>query len=340
MIDLSLKELIIIHINYRDVFNAPVKKGDLIRWVAGKSDIATTQQIEQILNDLKNEGLIIEKDGFVAVSGNEKAIELQPKKSIHTKELIAEGSSLLKFLGKLPFIKFIGVSGSVAADNPTPNKNNHVDLDLFVISSEHSLWLIFSIERILTNIVRLVKGDHFYCFNYVTEETFLEIYNKSFYTASEMVNIVPVVDKGIFEKFVNSNEWFKTYYSKESIPIEGKTSKKSYFPFMLLIPLNYLFFFFFSMLRALKKIDVKYALSFNLGFDPKERCNFKRISNANGGYQERIKMRFSDLLASNFPGHVSTQVVDKLFPAEGEFDYSEEHNVDDLDISELFEKYA
>jgi hypothetical protein len=66
---------------------------------------------------LKDEGLIIEKNGLLAVVGKEEIIDLQEEKSKLTQELIHKGTRLLKLLGKLPFIKFIGVSGSVAADN-------------------------------------------------------------------------------------------------------------------------------------------------------------------------------------------------------------------------------
>lgn len=340
MSDLSLKELIIIHINYRDVFNAPISKNDLIKWIIKEPDLDKIQKIEIVLKELKDKDLIIEKKGFLAVVGKEEIINLQEEKTVLTQKLINKGSTFLRLLGKLPFIKFIGISGSVAAKNPTPNQNNHVDLDLFIIVSKNSLWPVFLVERIFTNILRFLKGDHFYCFNYVTDETFLEIHNKNFYTASEMVNLIPIIDKGVFNNFISSNKWFRMYYSKESMSLQKSLVTKFNFSFNLLLPVNYLFFFLYCTFKTLKKFDIKYIFDFKTQFNSKSRGNLKRISNPNGGYQEQIKMRFSNLLSFNFPEYISPQIIDQLFPPEGSFDFSEEKNTDDLEAHKQFKKYA
>lgn len=337
--NLTLKELIICHINYRDIFNAPTSRKALESWLLTNGDGNEVKEFNNHISQLIADKLIIEKNGFFTVLGKESIIEMQPKKINVSKKLVAKGEKFIRLFSKIPFIKYVGVSGSVAAENPTTNDNDHVDLDLFVISSQYSLWLIFFIERIFTNIVRLFNGDHFYCFNYVTEDNFLEVHNQNFFTATEVVNLKTVIDKGVYSEFLRKNMWAKKYYKNLAISntIQSYKQKKSNF-FIRLI--NYLFFMAFCIFRGLKKLNLSYAFEFTSKFDPSKKCNLHRISNPNGGYQEKIKERFSLLMKQNFKEFYSKQLIEFLFPDKSSFQFSTEENVHDLEIAGYFEKYV
>lgn len=339
MNDLSLKERIIIHINYRDVFNAPIKKDDLIKWIIENRDIEKLQEIELVLKELKNDGLIIERKGFLAVAGKEEIIDLQNEKTALTQHLIHKGTSFLRLLGKLPFIKFIGISGSVAANNPTVDNEGHVDLDLFIITSKNTLWIIFLIERLVTNITRLIRKKNFYCFNYVVDESFLEIYNKNFFTATEMINLIPVLNKGVQNKFVEHNSWFKSFYPEKSILYDNESPNKKQRSYTYLKPLNHLCFAIFCLFRALKWFSFRHILEYSSKFNSKNRFNLKRISVPNGGYQELIKDRFKSLLNANFPTYSSERFVEVLFPEKDSFLFLTNENRDDLVFLQNFKRY-
>ncbi|MEL6560612.1 MAG: hypothetical protein AAFQ94_20640, partial [Bacteroidota bacterium] len=129
---LTLKELIVCHINYRDVFNAPVSKDALKSWTLTHAHANETEDFDSIVGELIEEQLIVEKDGYIAIVGKEQIIENQPQKVKITEELLAKGRSFIKLFSKISFIRYVGVSGSGAAENPTINSKDHVDLDLFV----------------------------------------------------------------------------------------------------------------------------------------------------------------------------------------------------------------
>ncbi|MFT7239417.1 MAG: hypothetical protein ACI93L_003518 [Cyclobacteriaceae bacterium] len=198
---LSYKENIICHINYRDIFNAPVLKSSLEVWM-GILNQHDRNTFDGALQELLFEELIIEKNGYLAVIGKEQIILDQPRKTALTKELIEKGKKGIGFLSAIPFVRYLGISGSLAADNPIKDcDDNHVDLDLFVITARHSMWVFVFIERIFSNIIRKVYSKHFYCFNYVTEESFLELRNQNLYTATELVNLKTLKSKGAYESF-------------------------------------------------------------------------------------------------------------------------------------------
>jgi hypothetical protein len=340
-IPVTIKNQIINHICYRDVFNAPVSIDSLREWVG--IDRTTNDAFNQAIAELEDEKLTIQRNGLLAVVGNDESIEKQSEKSILTKKLIEKSQRFLGLFSRLSIIKYIGISGSLAADNPTigsagVNKGT-VDLDLFVISSKNTLWILFLFERVFTNIHRLIFGHHFYCFNYVTDETFLEIANKNFYTATELVNLKTVYDDNVYGQFLSQNDWHKKYYPLSISTRVDKFPIKDSLLTILISPINFICFALFCVGRGLKRLDIKPFLEIFGGFNPKQKCNLKRISNPNGGYQEAIKQRFKELYQMNFSGYYSDEIIDMLFPASGSFEFSME-NVYDVEHAELFTKYA
>ncbi|MEO9804230.1 MAG: hypothetical protein ABJF04_13320 [Reichenbachiella sp.] len=336
---MSIKELIVVHVCYRDVFNAPVSIEALKTWLGvGREN---HQMFDTALAELKNEGLMIEAKGFLARKGNEEVILNQKRKSELAEKITAKGQKGLTLLSKMPFIKFVGISGSIAAENPTYDfDEKHVDLDLFVVTSKNTLWCFILVERIFTNIVRLFQGNHFYCLNYVTEDSFLEIYNKNFYTATELINLRPIIDKGVFSKLICCNQWVDKYYNKESKEsISASVFNKS-FSSSILFSVNYLFFILFGLMRSLKRFDLIGIRDLKTTFDPNQRFNFLRISNERGGYQEAIKKKFGELFKDNFKDYYSEALMEELFPAEHSFVFSPDSQIEDFKMKQLFRKYT
>ena len=275
---ISSKTWIIIHVCYREIFRAPVCIADLKTWLGISHTLEERFQLD--LNELVKEGLLVRKNGYIVRIGNETFIDLQPKKSKLTREIITKGKPLLRFLNSLPFVKFIGVSGSLAADNPTVDTSGLnegvVDLDIYLVTSNHALWLFCFFERIFNNLYRHLLRRHFYCFNYITEAGFLEISNKSFFTATEYINLKPI-KKNINKSFILSeNLWIYDYYSVEM------TRKQDRTPFGILsyiywLP-NLILYISYFFLRVLKRQDFKILKWLTFRYDNSLRSNYKRIS--------------------------------------------------------------
>lgn len=283
------------------------------------------------------------KEDFLSVTDNRTIIDRQQEKEELSDSLLSRGEKLLLFLSRLPFIRYIGVSGSVAARNPTlqysKRGKSYVDLDLFVITRSNCLWPLFLLERLLTNAIKIVKGYHFYCFNYVTDESFLEVYNKNFFTATEMTNLKTVYDDGVFASFIEKNMWSEKYYPKI---VTSGTQESHAKPFLLrvLAPVNFLCFGLFCVGRAIKRVEIAPVFELFGGFNPLHKCNLRRISNPNGGYQEAVKKRFIEIFEDKFPMYYSEEIMDDLFPPSNAFTFTPKRNVHDRENAELFSKYT
>jgi hypothetical protein len=122
-------------------------------------------------------------------------------------------------------ILYIGVTGSVAAENPKRND----DIDLMIITKNNKLWLTRLGLRVWIKIKSIPhrnygqeqKGDD-YCFNLWLDESALEL-PKSKQTeknAVDMILMKPILNKdGTYEKLLLANGWVKKYVAT---PYENK----------------------------------------------------------------------------------------------------------------------
>lgn len=315
---MNIEERIISHINYRDIFSAPVKRESLEEWLGASQSTTTHVLVDHTINNLKERGLIVELDGYLAVPGKSKIIKDQEEKIKRTKEILSRGKLGLKALSVIPFVKFIGISGSIAAENPTaPSDSSRVDLDIFIITAKNTLWVFTFFLRLIINITEALKIDTFYCMNYITDESFLEIHNKNFFTATELVNLMPIKDsKGVYDQLINENMWYKSYYHEDSVTFDSTNTgnERRNLLMQVLWPLNYLFFSMFCAMRSLKKGNLKFWADIITTFDPSKKYSFSRVTPPGGGYQYEIKKRFVELLQTNFKDVDHKMITKELFP--------------------------
>lgn len=132
------------------------------------------------------------------------------------KLIIAKKAS--KILSKIPTIKFIGVTGSLAMMNAKKNS----DIDLLVITKANTLWTTRLVILVILSILqipfrRAKKRDEAdkLCLNMWLDETDL-VWNKkdrNIYTAHEIAQVIPLVNKNnIYEKFLFLNRWVLSYW--------------------------------------------------------------------------------------------------------------------------------
>lgn len=336
-----LKSAIVTHICYRDIFKSPILIQEMVNILS--IDIHSQGNFEIAINELCEEGLIEKKNGYLVSKGNLGLIDLQPYKNTTTENLIKKGNRFLKIFSKIPFVKLIAISGSLAANNPVLDRNGmnkgKVDMDLFVISEANTMWILFLFERIITNLYKFIFRQNFYCFNYVTDYTFLGIHNKNFYTATELFNMKLIYDNNIFDEFLLENEWYLRYYPEvKKIPNSSGVGGES-FLLKLLFPVNYLCYIFFCIGRSIKRMELTPIREISWSFNAENKCNLKRIANSNGGYQELIKERFKENYIEKFSGYYSNELLNELFPSSESFRFTRE-NSSDSEFDQLFEKYA
>lgn len=311
---LDLATQIILHLNYRDIFNAPIKIDNLLKWLGLKKN---DTNFKEVISHLKLNEKIEELNGYLCVAGRSNLIIEQPQKTKLTQEILQKRQQAIRFWSRLPFVSFVGLSGSLAAENPTIQTTgilkNHLDIDLFLITAPNTLWLIFFFQRILhwTWLSIGLIPKNFLCINYVMEAPKLDIFNKNFYTATELINLKKISGDKAYQRLLAENAWYQNYYAADSTmeQQEHKWRKNR-----LLAPINYLLFILLKCIIAIKDRKKLVRADFSRQFQYEKSYNYRRIAGRNGGFQEQIIFKFKEGLQKNFPSYYDTALVELLFP--------------------------
>ncbi|MFA6005973.1 MAG: hypothetical protein WC775_05850 [Patescibacteria group bacterium] len=188
--------------------------------------LATPRQLRQLTMGKQ----IIVKNDRVALINNRRWIAESIKREKISKEKISKMTTIIKFLGTLPWVKFIGISGSVAAMNAEEKD----DIDLFVITSKNRLWT----ARFFLTVISILMGkrrgrnDQQFkdklCFNlFFTEDSLSISKNKqNIYVGHEVLQVMSVVDKeGTYRKFLEANRWVERLFPNVNLKFKISNSK-------------------------------------------------------------------------------------------------------------------
>ncbi len=133
----------------------------------------------------------------------------------------------IKLLKLLPFIKLVGLSGTISMKNAKKDD----DIDLFIITERGRLF----IGRFLAVLIAFIMGlkrslgqkraKNKVCLNLFFDETNLKIpdLKKTEYVAHEVLQMKPIINKDyVYEKFLRANQWVKRFYPNNIMNLKLK----------------------------------------------------------------------------------------------------------------------
>ena len=278
-----------------------------IEEMAARLGATGNPQFYASLDELHRQGRLILRDGFAALPNLGDKICIKASKIETTRQLIASRMADIKKLGTSPLIKFVGICGSLAANNPTKDRNNHLDLDIFLITRSQCLWL-YMISRGIRKLFSKREIEPALCINYVMDDLSLKVTNRNFYTATEIRNLIPVSGSDAYRRFLQANNWVDYYYPDFS----GTTGENSLPSSGNLI--NKLSYILYSILLSIKHLSLEPIRKLTLDKNPLRGIKFNRISQIYGGYQGLVITKFTRLATTWFPDLLDATLVEKLFP--------------------------
>ncbi len=159
-----------------------------------------------------------------------------------SKKKLHNARPYLRKLAYIPFIRFIGISGSLALLNAEKSD----DTDLFIITAKNTVWMTRCIVYLLLHMWGVKKGKkkngNAICANMFVDESNLQIARskRNIYTAHEIMQVMQIVDKSqIWKKYLQKNKWVTTYFPNIILPKKVSVSKNNLSS--LLAPVEYLF---------------------------------------------------------------------------------------------------
>lgn len=185
---------------YHSLFDYPLTFSEIVKWLP--KNYGKVKDIE-----------IVNRDNFYFVKGKEGIIYKRNSHERVSKSKIEIARKASKVISIIPFVKMVGLTGSLAMNNAEENG----DIDLMIITKSGKLWLtrvlVYSLLTIMNYKIRKPGQDNQknkLCLNMWIDEESLSWPKRSrnIYTAHELLQIVPLINKGkTYEKFLNKNGW-------------------------------------------------------------------------------------------------------------------------------------
>ena len=227
---ISYEEAIEKTLLYSHLFNGGLHKNDLYKFLF---DIKISEmQFEKALANLGYLNRINFKNDNVSL--NYHNINIYKKETKYLDKRKIKKSLLL--IKSIPFISSICFSGGTA----NYGIENHDDIDLFIITRPNSVYIVYLIVHVLSKIFNLRKQ---LCANFLIDETDLEIKDQhDYYTAHQIVSLIPYKDSQKLGQFRQNNYWVKNFFPNYITQLSDKneiieTPNKYY---LLLKPINIL----------------------------------------------------------------------------------------------------
>lgn len=203
----SCREAIYNTLSYSAVFNYPLSFHQLCTYLICGEKIKTSE--------LKIELSKLVKQKTIRFGSNRYYLSfIKPtnwyERANNTKKLLAENSFVFNILGLVPWLKFLGITGTAAAHNVSKSD----DIDVFIITQEGRVWVTRFFVVLLLKVLGKYRTDKApegkICPNIFIDESNLEWNEKAqnLYVAHEILKMIPIVNKeDIYFKFIKRNKW-------------------------------------------------------------------------------------------------------------------------------------
>lgn len=198
----SLKRSILETLAYFDVFDYPVRLEDLHRYLH-HARVSRTE-LEHALASTERAGRIEIHDGYYVLTGRRSLIDRFETSDRQNARRLHLALRYGRSLARLPFIRMVATTGSVAMQNGGPD----ADFDYLLVTQPGRLWLARLFAMLFVRWARL-QGVTI-CPNVILSEDALVWAAHDPYSAHELTQMIPVAGLQIYRRMRRLNGWADT----------------------------------------------------------------------------------------------------------------------------------
>lgn len=192
-------------LTYFDLFDYPVTADEILFFMDKEVSLI---DLKVELDTLTHKGLLFPDGNFYALRQDPQLAPRRIKGNRHADELLKIASRISRQLYLFPFVRGIGISGSLSKHFA----DEQADIDYFIITRRNRLWIARTLMHLFKKMSYLRNRQNWYCMNYYVDEEALEIKEKNIFTATEMITLLPASGNGGLARFFDANDWTSHYF--------------------------------------------------------------------------------------------------------------------------------
>ena len=218
-------------IAYADVFDYPLRRDELVRWMMFDGKVPKQEK------------------RFYYLPGRTHLVAIRRERAKWQQEKWSIAGRAARILSVLPTIQLVGVTGGLAMDNA----GQQDDVDLFFIVSDGTLWVSRLLATVLVEMLGIRRRPketsvaNKVCLNMFMTERGLSVPagERDCFSAHEVLQMRPLWERGdIYKRFLKANGWAQVFLpnawkkkNKESRIMNHEKTAKKFLMFRLHEPL-------------------------------------------------------------------------------------------------------
>ena len=200
----SLTGAILHTVSYADIFDYPITIEEIHHYLIGWQ--TSFEDVQNEVSDMMNSNNNLASDGeYYFLKGHDDIVSSRQDKNAHAATLWRQARRYGYWISHLPFVRMVGVTGSLANNNVERNS----DLDYLIVTEPGFLWLCRVMILALTRVTSLFGSS--ICPNYLLASNVLSLSERDLFTAQELARMVPVAGIRVYHEFRNQNSWTAEY---------------------------------------------------------------------------------------------------------------------------------
>jgi hypothetical protein len=223
---LRIDKDILATLTYFNMFDYPLKKREIFSFL-GHSD--NYLEFDWTLENLVKDSIVFRIGEFYCLQNNQKIAERRSIGNAKATRMLKKAVRVAGIISGFPYVKGVAVSGSLSKYFADEN----ADIDFFIVTAANRLWICRTILHLFKKITFLFKMQDLFCMNYFIDEAEPCIVEKNFYTAMEIVTILPLRGKKVFDHFYEVNDWTRIFFpNKYPETYSTKKTRSSWFKYI------------------------------------------------------------------------------------------------------------
>lgn len=219
---------------YADIFDYPLTEKEIWQWLICSTPLVSfkhpLKSFKKDLSELVKNGKVTHKDNYYFLLGREQIVQVRDMREKWSSEKLNIAFQTAQKLKNLPWIKMVGITGALAMQNCKEDD----DIDLIIISTEGRLWLTRLLILISSRTLGIKRRKpkesdpkDKICFNLFLDEGTLKIQEENLFTAHEICQVKPLIDKNkSYNRFLWENRWVQKYLPNATVRVEEYKSKR------------------------------------------------------------------------------------------------------------------
>src|SRR5688500_9809835 len=177
-----------------DVFDYPLTAGEVYRYLT-----SAKASFDEVAQALAGEALFSKKEEYFTLPGREHIVETRKRRAEIAARLWPKAVHYGRILGRLPFVRMVAVTGSLAMNN-TDEGN---DVDYMIVTAPNRLWTCRALALLVARFAKL-EGINLYP-NYLITTNAMELKERSLYVAHELAQMIPLSGMEIYREIRRLN---------------------------------------------------------------------------------------------------------------------------------------